>query len=358
MLKIKHISILFIPAFLIGAGGLHYFTQSRVVSVDKNIKAEIKEESQFKLPPPSPYTVKLKKEPEPKDIPAKAVFVGDVMLDRYVDVAFKIRGAEIFSGTGKLVEDADLFVFNHEGTFPDVDRPQDLQSLLFSFRPGVLEAFQASVGVPIAAGLANNHSYNFGESIYRQTRANLKGADFDIFGSPGGGTPEELMLKKEVNGHTLVLYGYNQFGGSREQITELIGANSKQDQLDIVYAHWGNEYIQAPSSYQKETARNFIDAGADIVIGHHPHIVQPYEKIADSVVFYSLGNFIFDQYFRESTQYGLALRVIVDKDSAKIIPTPVSLYKSTPKVEDDTILSDVALFPGFDNIDTIELINF
>jgi len=289
---------------------------------------------------------------------ASLLFVGDVMLDRYVDEAFRSRGDEIFFGIEELAQDVDLFIFNHEGTFPNIDRPQNLQSLFFSFRKEPLEAFRNSVGVEVIAGLANNHSYNFGETVYRETRKNLADLGFGIFGSPGGGEVDELMIKKEINGKQIIIYGYNQFGNKKEKIIDLIKTNSKQGQLDIVYAHWGNEYTKSPSNFQKDLARQFSEAGADLIVGHHPHIVQSYEKIGEDVVFYSLGNFIFDQYFRENTQHGLALKVVVEDKKVVIFPIPISLKQSIPKIENNSLLNNIALYSGFANVGKIEINNF
>jgi poly-gamma-glutamate synthesis protein (capsule biosynthesis protein) len=78
-----------------------------------------------------------------------------------------------------------------------------------------------------------------------------------------------------------------------------------------VYSHWGDEYVTA-NAMQKSLARRFIDAGAEIVIGAHPHVVQEHELYAGKHIYYSLGNFIFDQYFNEQVRRGLMLELALD----------------------------------------------
>lgn len=284
------------------------------------------------------------------------LFVGDVMLDRRVDEVFKERGGGMFTAVRELAQMSDFFIFNHEGTFPDKDIPQDLRSLFFSFRYDPLTALREA-GADIA-GLANNHSYNFWKDIFAQTQNNLLDLGFEIFGMPNKEIYEYEILKKEIKGKTIVLYGYNQFGGDQNRTASLLQENSVQGQLDIVFAHWGEEYQRIPNDFQRETARLFFEAGADVIIGHHPHVAQPYEKIGDKLVFYSLGNFIFDQYFSEPTQYGLALKLIIEGDKVYFSPIPVSLKQSIPKIESPDLLDNENLYPGFSSIHKLKITDY
>ena len=79
------------------------------------------------------------------------------------------------------------------------------------------------------------------------------------------------------------------------------------DNFLIISLHWGEEYKLINSSAQQKFAHQVIEAGADLIIGHHPHVVQNIEKYQGKLIFYSLGNFIFDQYFSPDTQQGLAV---------------------------------------------------
>ena len=101
----------------------------------------------------------------------------------------------------------------------------------------------------------------------------------------------------------------------------------------IVTIHWGNEY-QHTANYGKqiEPGRAFVDAGADIVIGHHPHVVQNFEIYNNKLIFYSLGNFVFDQYWSKATQEQLGLGIIMEKDSVKVHLLPMISKMSQPRL--------------------------
>ena len=90
--------------------------------------------------------------------------------------------------------------------------------------------------------------------------------------------------------------------------------------------HSGEEYQVEPIQFQVEFSKMAIDAGVDIVVGHHPHIVQKNEKYKNGYIFYSLGNFIFDQSFSEKTMKGMILEVIIkDKKIKEIIPKEIKI---------------------------------
>ncbi|MCJ7788674.1 MAG: CapA family protein, partial [Candidatus Atribacteria bacterium] len=95
----------------------------------------------------------------------------------------------------------------------------------------------------------------------------------------------------------------------------------------IISLHWGEEYQLTNSLAQQKLAHQIIEAGADLIIGHHPHVVQNIEKYQGKLIFYSLGNFIFDQYFFLETQQGLAvgLEVYPDKLIFRLFPLQINL---------------------------------
>ena len=91
-----------------------------------------------------------------------------------------------------------------------------------------------------------------------------------------------------------------------------------QDAFKIVFVHWGNEFINRPSSQQKRFAHWLVDTGFDLVIGMHPHILQGYETYHGKHIFYSLGNFVFDMAW-EPTHYGAIVNVDFSKET--IVPS-------------------------------------
>jgi len=103
--------------------------------------------------------------------------------------------------------------------------------------------------------------------------------------------------------------------------------SSNPDNFLIVSMHWGEEYKLINSPAQQSLAHRIIEAGADLIIGHHPHVVQNIEKYQEKLIFYSLGNFIFDQYFSTETQEGLAvgLEIHPDKLVCRLFPLQINL---------------------------------
>jgi len=101
----------------------------------------------------------------------------------------------------------------------------------------------------------------------------------------------------------------------------------------VVSMHAGDEYNPRPNRRQTDFAHAAIDSGAAVVAGHHPHVVQPVERYRDGVIFYSLGNLVFDQFQRQETQHGLLGEVLfrgAKLDSFKT--TPVHLRNTAPEI--------------------------
>ena len=119
---------------------------------------------------------------------------------------------------------------------------------------------------------------------------------------------ENIVTKYKLDDITISLVGYHQF--ENPDITNVLQAiqeEKAQGNFIIFFPHWGNEYEKKASDIQKEIARKVVQAGADIVIGAHPHVIQNVETHDSKPIFYSLGNFVFDQWFSEDVKYGLAL---------------------------------------------------
>lgn len=146
---------------------------------------------------------------------------------------------------------------------------------------------------------------NFGQDGLDQTYQNIDQSALNYFGyvQPTQVSPSYLIHK--FNGIIVGLVNYNQFvsGGEERTLSDLASVRSLAEVV-IVYAHWGNEYVPE-NQVQRQLAKEFIDLGADLVIGAHPHVVQGSETYQGKQIYYSLGNFVFDQYFEEAVQNGL-----------------------------------------------------
>jgi poly-gamma-glutamate synthesis protein (capsule biosynthesis protein) len=110
---------------------------------------------------------------------------------------------------------------------------------------------------------------------------------------------------------------YNEFAknGAALALDEIVKLEKKAD-VTVVYAHWGTEYEKNSSQKQRELAHRFVDNGADLIIGSHPHVVQEVEIYNGKEIYYSLGNFVFDQYFEDSTKHGLLVNAIIEPNGS------------------------------------------
>jgi poly-gamma-glutamate synthesis protein (capsule biosynthesis protein) len=100
----------------------------------------------------------------------------------------------------------------------------------------------------------------------------------------------------------------------------------------VLFAHWGEEYVPKATARQERLAHAFVDAGADMIIGAHPHIVEPIEIYKNKAIFYSLGNFMFDQYFSYATTHGVAVHVEWGDERTRFTLIPVSIVDEEVKI--------------------------
>lgn len=274
-------------------------------------------------------------EPLPKK-PYKILFLGDMIFDRGVQTNIRKKGEDFVfaSSTIALSNQYDITIGNLEGpitnfTSKTIDaRGVAIPGFTFTFPTSTASLLKRS-GLDIVS-LANNHSNNFGTEGLRQSIEWLSKAGIGYFGNPSNQdldvSPSTYTLCPELyTPKCIALIGYNQFAyGHDEDILAQI--KSIKDQMStssissiIVFAHWGEEYQKTPTKFQSAQARSWIEAGANLIIGAHPHIVQTIERYKDTYIFYSLGNYIFDQYFSYDTTHGITVGITYDPDLTKII---------------------------------------
>lgn len=255
----------------------------------------------------------------------KILFVGDIMLDRGVAQHAEKYGKEkLFAGVKELFESVDAIVANLEGTITNNSSisAKDNSILRFTFKPSFAVNLLKDLKVT-AVSQANNHSFDFGSDGFAQTKKNLDEAGIISFGSAKNDVNiSNSIYLPDAKKVCLVgyhdLYTYNEKPALEEvnRLKKETLAGNNDCYLIILFAHWGNEYEQKPSERQKDLAHRFIDAGADIVVGAHPHVVQPFESYNGKAIFYSLGNFMFDQDFSYNTTHGLA--VLLEISNSKL----------------------------------------
>lgn len=261
---------------------------------------------------------------------ASVLFVGDVMLAGRAGALIR-RGGDPFKSFEGMLAAADLRVANLEcviGTTgqADPDKP-------FSFRaaPRVLPVLARHFD---ALSVANNHAGDYGPAAFNDMLGLLTRAGIGYFGGGSDLAQAHAPLIAERNGLRIALLGYNAFfprsfeadidkagvaWGDTEQIRHDIEEARGTYRADVVipYMHWGIEHEAFAGPRQRELARAMIDAGADAVIGSHPHVVQDIAHYRGKPVFYSLGNFVFDGFSYEENNTGWALRLEVDRDGVR-----------------------------------------
>jgi len=266
--------------------------------------------------------------------PQQILFVGDIMLDRNVEALMKKNGDNYpFEKIKDFLADQDLVVANLEG--PIVKSPENFgeHALKFAFNAQTSSVLKGNHINLIS--LANNHILNMGQSGLKETKEYLMQSQINYFGDPLLCTQDFIYAKDN-----LLFLGYNKtFSSSCQDADILNGLKETKlknpDKFIIVNMHWGSEYKTVNSKAQQDLAHQLIEAGADLIIGHHPHVVQNIELYKNKLIFYSLGNFIFDQYFSKNVQQGLAVGLEIYKDKQVYTIYPIQSVKSQPNLMSD-----------------------
>ena len=237
--------------------------------------------------------------------------VGDVMLGDFpLTLGFGVRSSilksndsNIFNGVKHILRNCDICFGNLETVLSDKDLQQD------NIRSVQMRGNPASVGMLKDAGfnvmsVANNHAMQHGPEAFTETIEMLDQGGIVPVGlarENGRVAPHFMKVKgimvsflayslRPEKYSSQILYAKSNFS----EIVEDIKSCKKESDLVILSLHWGDEFVQVPSPAQIQVAHSFVDAGVSLLVGHHPHIMQGIEKYKNSVIAYSLGNFVFD----------------------------------------------------------------
>ena len=208
--------------------------------------------------------------------------------DTSLNAYYENYGADYFLQNVKDIFSADdLTIANFEGTLTDSDEREDKT---FAFKAPASYASILTGGSVEAVNTANNHSHDYGEQSFDDTLAALDDAGIVHFGYDETAVMDVKGIKVGLVG-IYELYDHLE----REQQLKDNIAKVKADgaQLIVVIFHWGNETETVPDSNQTTLGRIAIDEGADLVCGHHPHVLQGIETYKGRNIVYSLGNFCF-----------------------------------------------------------------
>jgi poly-gamma-glutamate synthesis protein (capsule biosynthesis protein) len=194
---------------------------------------------------------------------------------------------------------------------------------IFTFSPLVAPLLKGH-NVDIV-NIGNNHTLNFGRDGLVQTKKFLTDAGVLYFGDPDV-TESDRVLRTSVNGVSISFVNWSDWTSDNTDITgNQIKSEVASGRTVVVYTHWGQEYVPVIERV-RALAHQFIDDGASIVIGSHPHIVQEHEVYKGRHIYYSLGNFIFDQYWNAEVSHGLTLdTTLTESGVVEIREFPVEL---------------------------------
>lgn len=259
-------------------------------------------------PTPTPDASPSARMPLPTPGPRSVTvgFVGDLMFARDVVTLMQEHGAGYpFERVAPLFEGIDVLVGNLEGTFTDRGERADKH---YTFRAPPDLAYALRDAGFDAVSLANNHALDFGSVGLADTIEALDRLGVAHFGAGEHAAEAERPLVIEARGWRLALIGFSAvrssvFAGAAEPgvaeadveaVAEAVEAAVSDADAVIVVFHFGTEYDATPTSEQRALAHAAVDAGAALVVGHHAHTLQPWERRGDALILYGLGNFVFD----------------------------------------------------------------
>lgn len=287
--------------------------------------------------------------------------VGDIMLSRNVagTMSKNNKNADLpFTGLKNLLSSTDFNFGNLESPFSGTDSFNPTGSLVFNAPTWTLSGLiNANFKV---LNLANNHAMDQGKDGIFYTKKLL--TDKNIIAIGVGNTLTEAWKGGvyETNGIKIGFIGasYSSLndGGvatnnyvARIEDTAKLKASIKElktkSDFIVVTMHAGTEYTRTPNTTQTAFARAAVDSGADIVIGAHPHWAQTFEKYKDKYIFYSLGNFIFDQEWSQDTKEGLTLKITLNKDGACVPPPGGACGSDIQGNSSGTTIKEIELIP-------------
>ncbi|MFD9625197.1 CapA family protein [Peribacillus muralis] len=287
------------------------------------------------------------------DQPLTMTMVGDVMMGRYVEEVTEKHGyGYLFRYMKPYFVNSDYVSGNYEHPALKDEaasyKKADTAIRLNSNENGVKAVKDAGFSV---MNLANNHMMDFEEQGLVDTIDEFKHADMNYVGVGKNSDDAKASIDySDVNGVRVATLGFTDVYGTDavptdkkagllnsnpDLLFEMIGKakDAKQGNADLVVVnmHWGQEYSSSATSRQKDLAKAVIDAGADIIIGHHPHVLQSFDVYKGGIIFYSLGNFIFDQGWTRTKDSAMVQYHLAEDGKASIDVVPLQIEAATPR---------------------------
>jgi poly-gamma-glutamate synthesis protein (capsule biosynthesis protein) len=260
------------------------------------------------------------------------IIAGDAMFDRGVDYRFREDDIfRIFDNIDRnLFVNKDLAILNLEGPISAVPVVKDPNSgLVFNFPPKTVDALKF-LGID-GVSLANNHTDNNGLKGYQNTVKVLDEVSIKPFGKQAL-FDQTGLARFEKNGVKISFISIDVLAVNTD-IRPYIIKEKEAGYYVFVMPHWGVEYEKIHHSSQQYLARNWINAGADMIVGGHPHVAQDAEVYKGKPIFYSLGNFVFDQTWSAETQQGVLIEGKIVDGILTITPLPTVSKNVQPELK-------------------------
>lgn len=267
-------------------------------------------------------------------------FFGDVMLARDVERKISRSGSSFPFIYTEIPKNNAYAVANFESAIPKVHSQTPNNTFRFSTKDEFLPALHEAGFTHVS--LANNHAFDAGSSGYNNTITKLWENDIIPFGHPTVVSSSSVTFMELGSSTVAVVALHTLFSKPNEaSVANVLAYAAELSDKQIVYIHWGEEYVSLQNESQREYAKFLIAAGADMIVGHHPHVVQGIELIEQVPVFYSLGNYIFDQYFSTEVQTGLVLSLTTGEGlQVALLPVTSVENRTQPRPMDEAHRAD------------------
>jgi poly-gamma-glutamate capsule biosynthesis protein CapA/YwtB (metallophosphatase superfamily) len=294
---------------------------------------------------PQRYPLRIRSERGAPEITTLSA-VGDIMLGRRVGARHRSDPGAPLKPFAKRLAAAEITVGNFESTLSTAGSPTQGGDS-FAASPRVIPGLRAA-GFDLLS-LANNHVGDYGDRALRQTLTRFQAAKIGTLGAGRDLAAASRPVIIERDGVRVGFLAVDSIGETPAATRDRAGTNrlnmpprtgplnrtqlrrissdiralDKRVDAVVVLTHWGTQYTHRPESSQRNAARAFADAGADLVIGGHPHWVQGLEMAGSAVVVHSLGNFVFDMDFQTKTREGIFLEIVLWGGKVKAVePVP------------------------------------
>ncbi|MBI3779086.1 MAG: CapA family protein [Gammaproteobacteria bacterium] len=291
------------------------------------------------VPAPKPAT------PAPAETKApvtevRIAAVGDIMLGGTAGPEMQKYGYDYpFDRTQSILKQAQIVFGNLEGPLTDGGANETPKKYVFRSPPDKVAPALARAGFNIVS-LANNHSLDYGPQGLEDTRVALEKAGIHGVGAGRNLAEARTAVYMKAGGSTVAFLAYSltfpeEFWagpdkpgtafGHEQQVREDVAAARAKADIVVVSFHWGQEGKTELRDYQVQLAHTAIDAGANAVVGHHPHVLQGVEHYKQGVILYSLGNFAFGSFSNTATRSAIAQLTFRDRQWNELRLTPINV---------------------------------